>query len=114
MSYLRKLGQFDYHHTLTDTPGDALVMFSTAACGSCRQFRQLLQTHADKLGALTVFEVDAEQELALTREFDIFHLPAFFLYRDGKFHAPLQSTASILAFSQAIDTAYAQPAQEEP
>lgn len=114
MSALAKLGQFDYHHTLSDTPGDALVMFTTSACGACRQFKQLLQNHTDKLGALTVFEVDAEQESALTRAFDVFHLPALFLYRDGKFHAPLHCTAKLSALQQAIAFAYDQPPQEEP
>ncbi len=114
MTGINKLSQFDYHHTLSDTAGDALVMFTAPACGACRQFKQLIQQHADQFTTLSLFEVDAEQELALTREFDIFHFPAFFLYRDGRFHAPLQSCADLPAFRQAIHDTFSRPGQDEP
>jgi thiol-disulfide isomerase/thioredoxin len=87
---IEKLDQFEFHHVLEETPGNSIVLFTAPHCGSCRAMKLALgQVLAEERG-WHVFEVDAERDLALVREFDVFHLPALFLYRDGAFHAPLQ------------------------
>lgn len=111
---LARLDQFTFHHTLAATPGRALVIFTGPACGACRRLKTLLGSHAAEFADLQLFEVDAGEDLALTREFDIFHLPAMFLYRDGHFHCELQSEAQPQRLRRAIDNALAAPPQEQP
>lgn len=52
--------------------------------------------------------------MALTREFEVRHPPALFLYREGVYHCPLQSEAGPVKLKQAIQTALETPAQDPP
>ena len=92
----------------------SLVFFTHSLCSSCRAWKQLLQIYAASHQAIRIFEVDAETEMALTNEFEVFHLPALFLYKDGRYHAPLQSVASLEAIDQAITQLISMPAEEMP
>lgn len=92
----------------------SLVIFTAPACGACKRLKQLLVTPSPELGGIRFFEVDAERDLALTREFGIFHLPAMFLYRNGQFHCELQAEAHPERIRRAVDAALARPAQEAP
>lgn len=113
MPPLRPLTEFDYHHQLAATPGASLVLFSSPDCGTCRKVEQLLPAAmGDTVHAL--FKVDVQQATALARQFDIFHLPTLFLYRDGRFHAALASEVTPQRLQQAIVQALAAPAEEEP
>ncbi|MCU0767718.1 MAG: thioredoxin family protein [Gammaproteobacteria bacterium] len=108
------LTQFDFHQRLTETPGISLVCFTAAGCGSCRQMRQALQgLHASR-PALSVFEVDAQHEPGLVREFDVFHLPSLFLYRAGEYHRPLEAEPLPDRLAAALDAALALPALDPP
>jgi thiol-disulfide isomerase/thioredoxin len=89
---IRKLDQFEFHHVLEESPGISVVFFTAPNCGSCRAMKQALGLVLEQQGNWNVFEVDAARDLALVREFDVFHLPALFVYKDGAFHAPLQVT----------------------
>jgi thioredoxin 1 len=110
---LAPLSEFDYHTTLARTHGASLVLFTSPGCGTCRRVESLLPAAAsDTLTAL--FKVDVQQATALARQFELFHLPALFLYRDGHFHAELNCAVTPIALQQAIDDALAKPAQEEP
>ncbi len=108
------LDQFNFHHILAETAGVSLVIFTSPACGSCKQLRQLFARHPDAFSQLKLFEVDAEREMALTHEFGVFHLPAMFLYRDGEFHAEIQAEALPQAIVAAVESALAAPAAEAP
>ena len=108
------LDQFRFHHVLAETPGVALVIFTSTGCASCRYWKQMLSAYREQHPELTLFEVDAGRDLALTREFHVFHLPALFLFRNGQFHAPLQCEAQPERLRTAILDALAQPAQEAP
>jgi thioredoxin 1 len=110
---LQPLTEFDYHHTLARTPGASLVLFSSPDCGSCRKVERLLPAAVgDAIGAC--YKVDVQQATALARQFDLFHLPALFLYRDGHFHAALESEITPARLQEAIRAALARPAEEEP
>ena len=111
--HLLPLTEFDYHHTLARTPGASLVLFSSPDCGACRKVEQLLPAAA-RNSASALYKVDVQQATALARQFDLFHLPALFLYRDGHFHAALECEVTPVKLQQAIDAALRQPAQEEP
>ena len=108
------LTQFDFHHTLAQTEGVSLVYFTAPGCGACRQLKQLLESYPQEFALLTIFEVDAQQDMALTREFEVFHLPALFLFQDGRFHAPIHSEPALPSLFAAIDSALAGEPQEAP
>lgn len=107
------LDEFGFHHTLAGTTGVALVIFTGAGCSSCRAWRELLANHHAE-PKLQLFEVDAGHAQALAREFNVFHLPALFLYRDGHYHGGLQCAARSDALTAAIAAALARPAQDPP
>jgi thioredoxin 1 len=113
-SVLARLDQFTFHHTLAATPGGALVIFTGPACGACRRLKGILNEHVGEFADLHLFEVDAGEDMALTREFEVFHLPALFLFRDGHFHCELHSEAQPHLLRRAIDAAFAAPPQEQP
>lgn len=109
---LTPLTEFDYHQRLAATPGPALVLFSSSGCGACRVAERLLsETLA---GQVACYKVDVEQATALARAFDLFHLPALLLYRNGHFHATLHTELTPQALYAAFDAALAAPAEEEP
>lgn len=110
----RQLDQFEFHHTLAGTPGIALVCFTAPHCGACRAMRRALGELSVTRPDIHLFEVDSQRDAALAREFDLFHLPALFLYRDGTYHAPVQSTPRAAALEQTVDTLLGQPALEAP
>jgi len=113
-SDLIPLDEFGFHHRLADTPGVALVIFTGEGCASCRTWKRLLADHRAHHDDLTLFEVDAGHAQALAREFNVFHLPALFLYRDGHYHGALQCEARADALRAAIAAALARPAQDAP
>jgi thioredoxin 1 len=114
MTGFRPLEQFEFHHTLDVTPGMSVVMFSARACGACRSFKAMLERYQAQHPTLHLFLVDAERDGALVREFDVFHLPALFLFVDGRYHRPLHCEARPEAFAAALDEARAAPALEAP
>lgn len=111
---MRRLDQFTFHSTLAEIPGPALVFFSAAACAACRHWKQLLQSYAAEPDAAPVFEVDAGLDQALAREFELFHLPALFLFVNGEYHRPIECSASLPVLRAAIAAALTLPAEEAP
>lgn len=113
---LQALTEFDYHHTLARAPGASLVLFSSPDCGSCRKVESLLATALGAAGDAiqACYKVDVQQATALARQYELFHLPALFLYKDGHFHAVLQSEVAPHALRGSIANALSRPAQEEP
>ena len=112
MSALEPLDEFQYHHRLLQAGGVALVLFTSPDCGACRTVERLLPGIAP--AGTQLFKVDVLHATALARAFDIFHLPALLLYRDGRFHAVLGCEATAAKLPACILAALDQPAQEEP
>ena len=106
------LDESSYHRRLAQTPGIALVLFSSSACGTCRVVERRLPEAAPS--GTHLFKVDVQRATALAREFEIFHLPALFLYAQGHFHARLNCEVSASTLGAALDRALALPAEEEP
>lgn len=111
---LPHLDQFNYHHTLEETPGQALVCFTSEACSSCRAVKKALERFTESWTDTTVFEVDAQMNPALVNEMGFFHLPSLYLYIDGVFHSELQPQATPESIRQTIDEAATKPAMEAP
>jgi thioredoxin-like negative regulator of GroEL len=112
---LNPLSQFDFHQVLAATPGISLVMFGSRDCGTCRHLKRVFSELAgQRVAGLSLFEVDVQQDTALAREFDVFHLPSMFLFRDGEFHCELHSPAQPEELVRRIEQALIQPAEEAP
>jgi thioredoxin-like negative regulator of GroEL len=111
---VQPLDQFNFHHVLADTAGVSLIYFTASACGACKQLKWMFDHHPDEFALLSLFEVDAQREMALTHEFGVFHLPALFLFNEGEFHAEIQAEPLPHAIIAAVEAALAQPAKEAP
>lgn len=109
-----QLDQFEFHHRLGRTPALAIVLFTSRGCTSCKAWKRLLAEYRRRHLETHVFEVDAERDLALTREFAVFHLPGLFLYLNGRYHSALQSEARMESLEAAITAAVAGAPQEAP
>jgi thioredoxin 1 len=108
------LDQFDFHHRIAQTRGTVLVIFTAPGCRSCTAWKQLLGLPDSVPAGTQVYEVDAERDLALAREFDVFHLPTLFLFRDGMYHGELQCEASPAAIHARILSLLQEEPQELP
>lgn len=108
-----ELSEFDFHKHLAASPGIAIVMFSGPDCGACRRLEkhlpEWLSDHADHL-----FKVDAQRGTALARAYDVFHLPALFVFVNGHYHGPLHAEAARAPMIAALRKLIAEPAREEP
>ena len=113
MPGFKKLESFEFHHELEMQAGTSLVMFTGESCGSCRAWKQLLISY-QKQHAITLYEIDAGKDMALVNEFDVFHLPAMFLYAQGRYHSPLQCEAKLPVLEQAIHDCLQADAREMP
>lgn len=108
------LDDLNFQHVLRDTPGVALVFFTAPTCGACRSLKQALGVFLRTYEPLPVFEVDAVHNGGLVNALDIFHLPALFLYVDGRYHRELKCEALPVRIHQAVEAALSLPAEEEP
>ncbi len=112
--HIEKLDEFHFYPRLAQARGISIVFFTKPGCGSCGAWRQVLQQLLAQREDLNVFEVDAEQNTALASEYELFHMPALFVFIDGEYHSPLQSEARLPLFIDALDRALAAPAEEAP
>ncbi|CUA81366.1 Thioredoxin [Gulbenkiania indica] len=107
------LDEFDFHHTLPGLPGLTLVLFGQPGCGACRLWHARLPAlHPPTITHLVY--VDVAESLALAREFEIFHLPALALYRNGTFHRWINAPPEAGSLAQAVQMALALPADDAP
>lgn len=111
---MQTLDQFTFHATLAEAAGPVVVFFTAAACASCRYWKQVLSAYAAEPDAAAIYAVDAGADPALAREFEVFHLPALFLFVNGDYHRPLHCAASVAALRAAIAEALTLPAEEAP
>lgn len=110
MANIQNLTQFDFHHILSHSYGISLVVFTSSYCGACKRIIALLKQY--KANDLQIYLINAEEEIGLVNEFEVFHLPSLFLYHNGNFHSPLHTQG--LNIKQDIDIALQQPPQEAP
>lgn len=111
---LRRLVDGNFYDTLQTTRGVSLVIFTSMGCASCRAWKEVLKDYLSINPDIVIYEVDAHESMALANEYEIFHLPALFLFRDGEFHSELNCEANQDRIHQAIGQALQGPAQEEP
>lgn len=111
---LEPLDEHAFYSRLAETTGISIAFFTKPGCSSCRAWKRLLGELISLHPDVSVFEVDAEQNMALSHEYELFHLPALFLFVDGEFHRELQSEAHLPLLNKAIDAALSAPAMEAP
>ena len=107
------LDEFCFDHTLMMQSEPALVMFGQPGCGACRGwYRQLpIWLAASKV---CLFYVDVARAQALASRFELFHLPAFVLYRNGTYHRAFSAPFSAAAVQEALAAAWLAHSQDEP
>ncbi|KQB52445.1 thioredoxin [Pseudomonas endophytica] len=84
-----QLTDFDADQRLLSQPGTSLVVFTSTGCSSCRMAHNLLpnlQLPIDQL-----YWIDAGENGGLVERYEIFHLPALFVVRDGAFYGQLNA-----------------------
>lgn len=113
-SLLQPVDESEYHHLIPAHRGNLLVIFTGHSCSSCAVLRRALRNMLEGGERLRVFEVDAHANMGLVQEFDVFHLPAMFLYVDGEFHAEIHSAPLAARLRAAIHKALVSPPQEAP
>ena len=111
---LRRLTDADFYQTLQATHGPALVIFTSSGCASCRAWKLILQKYLTDHPEMQIFEVDAQESMALANEYEVFHLPSLFLFKGGLFHCAVHCEANLEKLYTTIETALQAPAEEEP
>ncbi|MDH5445355.1 MAG: thioredoxin family protein [Gammaproteobacteria bacterium] len=111
---MRKLVDDTFYDILHSGKGVSLVIFTSQGCASCRAWKAVLMDYLNINPSLIIYEVDAHESMALANEYEIFHLPALFLFSDGEFHSELNCEANTEQIHQAIRRALQAPAQEAP
>jgi len=115
---VEELDEFNFHPVISENTGIALVFFTGPHCASCHHLRDLLnkekQQFSDHFLEFIAFEIKADKAAALVNEFNVFHLPTMFLYRNGQFHCELNAQAHPQKIIDAIELALTKPADEEP
>lgn len=111
---LSQLDQFNFHHRISEDPAPTLTLFTSSACSSCRHLKRILEQLSLRQPAWILYEVDAQRDMALTHEFEIFHLPALFLFHGGLFHSEIQCDASVAAVEATVIEALQKGPLEAP
>lgn len=76
-------------HVLLDAPGTSLLIFTSVGCASCRVARRELPRLGLSVDRLCW--IDAGDNFGAVQRYEVFHLPAMFVVRDGQFHGVLHA-----------------------
>lgn len=111
---MRHISEFDFYAQLAGQAGLMLLIFTAPGCRSCRVMKGLLREYELIREDLQAWEVDAVENAGLVREYEVFHLPAMFLFRDGHYWRPIETEARAPALHRAVQDALALPPLEPP
>lgn len=107
-----QLSDFDIDHQLLDLAGTSLLIFTSAGCSACRWARQQLPAMA--LAVDRLCWVDAQDNGGAVQRYEVFHLPALFVVRDGMFQGPLRAPLTLEGLSTALGEAMRRSPDELP
>ncbi|MBV7482707.1 thioredoxin [Bordetella sp. BOR01] len=88
---------------LLDAPGLSLLAFHSRTCATCKIAREqlpLLDLPVERL-----CWIDAGDNGGLVARYEVFHLPALFLARDGAFYGPVNASLAEWDLRQQISLA---------
>lgn len=111
---MEKVSELGFWQRMAAEQGLIILFFSSAGCHSCRIWRGLLREYEMTREDLRVWEVDAGIDMGLTREFDVYHLPALFLFKNGRYLRPLQVEARPQALHRLVESVKDLPGEEQP
>ncbi|KAA5839407.1 thioredoxin [Pseudomonas chlororaphis] len=83
-----ELTDFDIDQRLLAMSGVSMVIFTSVGCASCRWARQQLPDFDLPIERLCW--IDAGNNGGAVERYQVFHLPALFVVRDGEFYGALQ------------------------
>lgn len=111
---MEKITDFDFYPRLREATGLVLLLFTAPGCAACRVLKGLLLEYETMRAELTVWEANAVENGALVSEFEVFHLPALFLFRNGEFWRPIYCEAKPTALHHAVEDALSRAPMEAP
>ena len=106
------LTDFDADRRLLDLPGTSLLVFTSTGCASCRWARRELPLL--RLPVARLAWIDAGDNAGLVARYEVFHLPALFIVRDGQFYGALHCRLRADELREALTVALCRPAEELP
>ncbi|WP_346727567.1 thioredoxin family protein [Zestomonas insulae] len=107
-----ELTDLDADRSLLDWPGTSLVIFTGEGCASCRWARRELPKL--KLPLDRLCWIDAGRNGGLVERYEVFHLPALFAVRDGRFFGTVQARLSLSELTTALERAWLRFEEELP
>jgi hypothetical protein len=107
-----ELSDFDVDQQLLQLPGTSLLIFTSVGCASCRYARQQLPRL--DLPVQRLCWIDAEENGGAVERYEVFHLPALFLVRDGQFYGALRASLIDGALRQALSLGLGNEPDELP
>lgn len=107
-----QLTDLDIDQQLLTLPGRSLVLFTGDGCASCRWARQRLPQMNLPLDRLCW--VDAGRNGGAVQRYEVFHLPALFVVRDGSFQGALRCRLDQQTLTDALAQAFAREPDELP
>ncbi|MBC3775878.1 thioredoxin family protein [Pseudomonas sp. SWRI99] len=107
-----ELTDFDADQQLLAMSGVSLVIFTSVGCASCRYAREVLPEMA--LAVDRLCWIDAGDNGGLVQRYQVFHLPALFVVRDGEFFGALHTRLTVDDLNQAVAQALGRTAEELP
>lgn len=107
-----ELTDFDIDHQLLELPGVSLLIFTGAGCASCRWARQELPAYDLPLDRLCW--IDAGDNGGAAQRYQVFHLPAMFVVRDGNFYGALHARFTVGDLTAGLKGALSRNSDELP
>jgi hypothetical protein len=107
-----ELTDFDADQRLLAMCGVSLVIFTSVGCASCRFAREQLPRLDLAIDRLCW--IDAGDNGGVVERYQVFHLPALFVVRDGEFFGPVQSRLTSTGLNEAVRQALSRIAEELP
>ncbi|WP_166224429.1 thioredoxin family protein [Pseudomonas atagonensis] len=107
-----ELTDFDADQRLLAMSGVSLVIFTSVGCASCRFAREVLPGFDLAIDRLCW--IDAGNNGGLVERYQVFHLPALFVVRDGEFFGALHTRLTADALNAALTQALGRIAEELP
>ncbi|WP_223519174.1 thioredoxin family protein [Pseudomonas sp. GL-B-19] len=107
-----ELTDFDADQRLLAMSGVSLVIFTSVGCASCRFAREQLPRLDLTVDRLCW--IDAGSNGGVVERYQVFHLPALFVVRDGEFFGVLQSRLTGTELNDAVGRALMRTAEELP
>ncbi|WP_166366095.1 thioredoxin [Pseudomonas akapageensis] len=107
-----ELTDLNVDRSLLDFPGTSLLVFTSEGCAGCRWARHQLPGMGLPIDRLCW--IDAGRNGGAVERYEVFHLPALFVVRNGAFHGALQARLTLPEVSRGLLQALARQPQELP